>query len=113
MKIKLTKGLKLKTKTTVYIKNQSYNNPSPGTLSSGTIVEVSGSPTRLSDVPFKVLTGTGKLHLSKITSTGEEQIEKQICSGDSGFFFAQGHDTSAPYDYGTVHSSLFEVLNDN
>ena len=77
--------------------------PGPGHLDPGTIVEVTGGPTRISDVPFKVISGSGEY-----TSRGifEDKTYK-IKNGSSGFFFSQGHTTVAPYDYGQLDSSFF------
>lgn len=108
--IRLKKGLKLKVKQTVYIKDNCYNEPSVGTLNPNTILEVTGRPTRLSDVPFKVLKGGGTINRRKRDYRGWPTEELQnITENQSGFFFTQGHETQAPYDFGTLSTQYFEV----
>jgi hypothetical protein len=107
MTIKLKKGLKLKVLKKVKIKDNDYNRPGPGYLNPGTLVEIVSSPTRLSDVPFKVLSGSGE-YLSRGIM---ENVTYPINTGSSGFFFREGHKTNAPYDYGTLDSQFFEVIN--
>lgn len=100
--------MKLLIKNKVKIKDNDYNRPGPGYLNPGTLIEVISSPTEISDVPFKVISGSGEY-----TSRGTfEDKTYQIKSGSSGFFFVQGHKTAAPYDWGTLDPSFFEVLND-
>lgn len=110
--IKLKKGLKLKVKQTVYIKDNCYNEPSVGTLNPNTVLEVTGGPTRLSDVPFKVLEGGGSINRRMRDYRGWP-IEKlqNITPQENyrGFFFTQGHQTQAPYDFGTLSTEFFEV----
>ena len=81
--IKLKMGLKLKVLQKVRIKDNDYNRPGPGYLNPGTTVEIISSPTRLADVPFKVIQGSGKY-----TSRGlYEDREYNIKDGSDGFFF--------------------------
>lgn len=112
-KIRLTKGLKLKVKQTVWIKDNCYNMPSVGQLYEGTVVQVTGGPTSLSDVPFKVIDGSGGINYRIVDShRGEIEKPSKITSGEKGFFFTQGHDTCAPYDYGHLSPEFYEVYND-
>jgi hypothetical protein len=105
MIIKLNKGLKLKVLKKVKIKDQDYNRPGPGYLDSGTLVQIVSSPTRLSDVPFKVLSGSGEC-----TSRGLMKDTTYKIRVGSEFFFSQGHTTKCPYDWGTLDSDFFEVI---
>lgn len=106
MTIKLRMGLKLKVLQKVRIKDNDYNRPGPGYLDPGTTLEIISSPTRLSDVPFKVIQGSGKY-----TSRGlYEDREYSIKNGSDGFFFSQGHTTKAPYDWGTLDTQYYEVI---
>ena len=107
MTIKLKMGLKLKVLQKVKIKDNDYNRLGPGYLDPGTTVQIISSPTRLADVPFKVIKGSGKY-----TSRGlYGDREYNIKDGSSGFFFSQGHNTEAPYDWGTLDSAFFKVVN--
>lgn len=105
--IKLSKNLKLKVLKKVNVKDDDYFRPGPGHLNPGTIIEIIGSPTKLSDVPFKILSGTGE-YLCR-TSQGSQvyPIEKS----SNRFFLMQGHETSTPYDWGSLSSEYFEVIN--
>ncbi len=114
--IKLKKGLKLKVKQTVYIKDNCYNEPSVGTLDPDTVLEVTGGPTRISDVPFKILKGGGSINRRKKDWRGWPVEEMQDITPEKnyrGFFFTQGHNTSSPYDFGSLSTDYYEVyLND-
>ena len=111
--IRLKKGLTLKVKKPVRIIDKCYNMPSNGSLTTNTIIQISGSPTRLSDVPFKVVSGGGNINIRSLNHRGsEEQTPKEIIAGDS-YFFNEGHKTVAPYDFGTLDSTYFEVVNVN
>ena len=106
--IKLSKNLKLKVLQKVRIKDNDYNRPGPGYLNPGTIIQINSSPTRLADVPFEVIQGSGKY-----TSRGlYEDREYIIKNGSSGFFFSQGHHTKSPYDWGTLSIEYYEVINE-
>lgn len=110
--IHLKKDLTLRVKKSVKIINKSYNMPSNGKLNPNTIIKISGGPTRLSDVPFKVIAGGGTINLISLDYRGsEQQVPKKIIPGDS-YFFNQGHTTVAPYDFGSLSTEYFEVLND-
>jgi hypothetical protein len=100
--------MKLKVKKKVKIKDNDYNRPGPGYLNPNALLEVTSSPTRLSDVPFKVIKGSGEY-----TSRGifEDKTYK-IKDGSSGFFFMQGHTTVAPYDWGNLDTEYFEIVHD-
>lgn len=115
MKIQLRKDLKLRVKQTVYIKDNCYNEPSVGTLDPNTVVKVTGGPSRLSDVPFKVLNGGGSINRRMRDYRGWP-IEKiqNITPQENyhGFFFTQGHTTQSPYDFGCLSTEYFEVFND-
>lgn len=104
--IKLSKSLKLKVLKKVKVKDDDYGRPGPGHLNPGAIVQVSGSPTRLSDVPFKLLSGTGE-YLSR--GLYEDKVYP-IHRSSNRFFFMQGHTTSSPYDFGSLDSNYFEVI---
>lgn len=107
MTIKLKMGLKLKVLQKVRIKDNNYNMPGPGYLYPGTTVQITSSPTRLADVPFKVIEGSGKY-----TSRGlYKDRQCTIQNGSAGFFFSQGHNTKAPYDWGTLDSTFYKVIN--
>lgn len=95
--IRLQANLKLKTKQSVRILNKCWDRPTYGTLHKGTTIQVSGGPTRLSDVSFTVLKGRGVMN------------NEVVSEGDS-YFFNQGHDTVAPYDYGTLDPTLYEIV---
>lgn len=100
--------MKLRVKKKVKIKDSDYNRPGPGYLNSGTLVEVTSSPTRLSDLPFKVIKGSGEYISRGIFEDKTYQIE----DGSSGFFFMQGHTTVAPYDWGKLDAEYFEIVHD-
>ena len=106
--IKLKKGLKLTTLQKVKIKDDDWNRPGGGYLNPGSVVIVTSGPTRISDVPFKVLSGSGEVTHRNLT--GEALV--QIAPGPGRFFFSQGHETRSPYDFGTLDAKLFKVCND-
>ena len=106
MTIKVNKNMKLLVKTKVNIKDDSWAMPGPGYLNEGTLIEVVGSPTRISDVRFKVIEGSGEITHRLST----KEIKKDINPGNSGFFFSQGHETRSPYDFGTLSAEYFEVI---
>lgn len=101
-------NMKLKVKKKVKIIDNDYNRPGPGYLNLESVVQITSGPTRLSDLPFKVLSGSGE-YLSR--GIMEDKVCK-IKDGSSGFFFLQGHKTKSPYDYGTLDTEFFEVIND-
>ena len=114
--IRLTKGLKLKTLKTVRIIDNCYNEPSAGALSAHTIVEVTDGPTRLSHVGFKVLKGGGTINRRMRDYKGWPIEKMQNITPEKnshGFFFSQGHKTSHPYDFGTLSTEYFEVINES
>lgn len=80
--------------------------PGSGYLNPGTIVEITSGPTRISDVPFKVIEGSGEITHRNHTGETKEEIK----AGSAGFFFCQGHHTVCPYDYGSVDSSFYQTL---
>lgn len=104
--ISLTKNLKIQVVQKVKIKDNDWNRPGGGYLNPGTIVQVTSGPTKISDVPFKVLEGSGK-----ITHRGPiNDITREIENGSTGFFFSQGHFTSSPYDYGKLDPLFFKKV---
>lgn len=105
--IKLQKNLKLRIKKTVRIKDNDWSMPGGGFLNPDTTVIVTSGPTRISDVPFQVLTGSGEIKHRHITGESISQIQ----DGSSGFFFSEGHKTSSPYDFGTLDAKYFEEIN--
>jgi len=105
--IKLEYNKKLKVLKKVKIKDNCWNMPGVGYLNPGSIVQVNSSPTRISDVPFIVLEGTGQI--THRSPSGE--TKKPIESGSKGFFFLQGHKTVCPYDYGTLEKEFFQESN--
>jgi hypothetical protein len=105
--IKLSKNLKLKVLKKVKVKDDDYSRPGPGHLDPGSIVQISGSPTRHSDVPFKLLSGTGEYLCRGLY---EDKVYP-IHGSSNRFFFMQGHETSSPYDWGTLSNDYFEVVN--
>jgi hypothetical protein len=106
MTIKLKMGLKLKVLQKVRIKDNDYNRPGLGYLDPGTTLEIISSPTRLADVPFKIIQGSGKY-----TSRGLcQDREYNIKDASGGFFFSQGHTTKAPYDWGTLDAQYYEII---
>jgi hypothetical protein len=106
--IKLKKDLKLTTLQKVKIKDDDWNRPGGGYLNPGSVVIVTSGPTRISDVPFKVLSGSGEI--THRNPTGE--TVRHITPGPGRFFFSQGHETKSPYDFGTLNTALFEFCND-
>lgn len=106
--IQLKKGLKLRVLKKVKIKDDDYNRPGPGHLNPGSVVIVSSGPTSRSDVPFKLLEGSGK-YLSRGLI---EDKEYSILPEPSGrFFFTQGHSTTSPCDFGTLSNEYYEEIN--
>ncbi len=104
--IKLKMNIQLQVLKKVRIKDNCWNMPGGGYLNPGTIVQVISGPTRISDVPFKVIKGSGK-----VTHRNHDgEITRDIESGSKGFFFSQGHKTVAPYDYGELDPSYFEEV---
>jgi hypothetical protein len=104
--ISLTKNLKVQVIQKVKIKDNNWNRPGGGYLNPGTTVQVTSGPTRISDVPFKVLEGSGE-----ITHRGlDADVTKEIKNGSTGFFFSQGHNTTSPYDYGTLDTQYFKEI---
>lgn len=108
MTIKLNKNMKLMIKNKVAIKDDDWSMPGGGYLDAGTIVVVDGSPTHISDVRFKVISGSGEITHRLPT----KDITRDIKPGNNGFFFSQGHETFAPYDWGVLDTNYFEVIND-
>ena len=106
MSIKLRKNLKLKVLKQVRIKDNCWNMPGPGYLNPQTVIEITSGPTSISDVPFKVVSGSGQI----THRTRTNDITREIKSGSDGFFFSQGHKTAAPYDFGTLDSTLFQIV---
>ena len=104
--IKLEYNKKLRVLKKVKVIDNCWNMPGIGYLEPGTLVQVNSGPTRLSDVPFTVLQGTGEI--THRTDTGT--IKESIKPGSKGFFFSQGHKTACPYDYGTLDIEFFEEL---
>lgn len=105
--IKLKKNLQLQVLKKVRIKDNCWDMPGGGYLNPGTVVEVTSGPTRISDVPFKVIQGSGEITHRRRDGESTRNIE----AGSNGFFFSQGHHTVSPYDYGTLDSQFFEVIN--
>tara|TARA_Y100000592_G_C5475349_1_gene321964 strand:- start:2470 stop:2799 length:330 start_codon:yes stop_codon:yes gene_type:complete len=107
--IRLSKNKKIKTLKKVIIKDRCYNMPGLGYLNAGAILEVTNGPTRLSDVPFKVIQGSGSItHRSPYS----KETKKVVQPGSGSYFFSQGHTTNAPYDFGTLSTEYFEVVDD-
>lgn len=104
--IKLTKNKKIKILKKVRIKDNCWDMPGGGYLNPGTVVEVTSGPTRISDVPFKVIEGSGKITHRHVNG----ETVRDIKNGSAGFFFSQGHHTVSPYDYGTLDNSFFEEI---
>ena len=102
--IKLMKNKKIKVLKKVKIKDDCWNKPGFGYLNPGTIIEVIGKPTEISDVAFKVIEGSGKITHRHIN----EEVIRDIKKGSIGFFFLEGHNTNHPYDYGTLSDKFFE-----
>ena len=105
--IKLEYNKKLKVLKKVRIIDNCWNMPGGGYLEPGTLVQVSSGPTRISDVPFIVLEGSGEI----VHRHANGETKSTIESGSQGFFFSQGHKTVSPYDYGTLDQEFFEELN--
>ena len=80
--IKLKKGLKVTTLQKVKIKDDDWNRPGGGYLNPGSVVIITSGPTRISDVPFKVLSGSGEV--THRNPTGETLV--QIAPGPGRFF---------------------------
>lgn len=104
--IKLTKNMKLKVLKKVKIKDNHWNMPGPGYLNPGAIVQITGGPTKISDVPFKVIKGDGQITYRSVM----KETTKPIQAGSAGFFFSEGHKTATPYDYGYLDKNFFEEL---
>lgn len=97
--------LQLKVLKKVFVKDKNWNMPGSGTLNPGTILTVDGTPTRISDVSFRVISGSGII--TKRTPTRD--ITSQIVPGTS-LFFSEGHNTSHPYDFGTLDPEYFQKI---
>lgn len=80
--------------------------PGPGYLNPGTIVQIKGSPTDLSNIRFQVLSGSGEITYR----LPDRNLTREITPGSSGFFFCQGHKVEAPYDWGTLDTNYFQVI---
>ena len=80
--------------------------PGGGYLNPGAVVEITSGPTKISDVPFKVIKGSGEI--THRNPTGE--TVKEIKDGSVGYFFSQGHYTVSPYDYGTLDTQYFKEI---
>ncbi len=104
--VKLKMNIQLQVLKKVRIKDNCWNMPGGGYLNPGAIIQVVSGPTRISDVPFKVIKGSGEITHRHVTGETIKPIE----SGSKGFFFSQGHETVAPYDYGTLDTEFFEEL---
>jgi hypothetical protein len=105
--IQLKKSKQLKVLKKVKIKDDDWNRPGGGYLNPGSVVIITSGPTRISDVPFKVLSGSGEV--THRNPTGE--TVRQIVPGPGRFFFSQGHETRSPYDFGTLDTEYFEEIN--
>ena len=104
--IKLKQGLVLKALKDVECRDRNWNMPGRVILKEGSIIKIYTGPTSLSDVPFEILIGKASWwQRTPRLITPEERI---VTSGD--FFFFQGHETSCPYDFGSLSSDLFEVI---
>lgn len=91
----------------VIIKDQDYNRPGPGHLNPGSVVKITSPPTSISDLQFTVLDGTGECLRRRLRS--EDTI--RTISGPGGcYFFWEGHETKAPYDWGTLDPEFFEIV---
>jgi hypothetical protein len=112
MTIQLKKGLKLRVLKKVKIKDNDYSRPGPGYLNPGSVVYVSSSPTKISDVPFKVLAGSGEYLSRGLTEDKKYPIhpDPSGCSYQT-FFFTEGHSTSSPCDFGTLSNEYYEEVN--
>lgn len=106
--IKLSINKKIMITNKVQIIDDCWNMPGSGYLNSGTIVQVSNSPTHLSDVRFKVIEGSGEITHRTLT----KNITKDIKIGAQNLFFAQGHYTSSPYDWGFLDTNYFKEIDD-
>tara|TARA_Y100000592_G_C5469435_1_gene318557 strand:- start:2025 stop:2381 length:357 start_codon:yes stop_codon:yes gene_type:complete len=112
-KTRLKDGLRFKVVKPVLIKDNCWNEPSVGTLEEGTVVEVTGGPSEISDVPFKVIEGGGTINRRKRDWRGWPTEELQGITPQKnydGFFFSQGHETECPYDYGTLCSTFYKLI---
>lgn len=81
--------------------------PGGGFLNPGTVILISGSPTSISDVPFKIIKGSGQI----THRTRTKDIITEVTLNSSEYFLSQGHKTCAPYDFGTLDPEYFEVIN--
>ncbi len=104
--IKLKEGLYLKALKDVRCKDRNWSMPGKVILKKGSIVKTYTGPTSLSDVPFEIV--VGKASWWQRTPRLISPEERIVTSGD--FFFSQGHETSHPYDFGSLSSDLFEVV---
>ena len=107
--IKLMKNKKIKVLKKVKIKDNCWDMPGGGYLNPGTLVEVTSGPTRISDVPFKVIEGSGEITHRNVTG----ETIRDIKAGSAGFFFSQGHITRSPYDYGFLDPSYYTEIENN
>ncbi len=105
--IQLEYNKKIKVRKKVNIKDNCWNMPGSGYLNPGTVVQVTSGPTRISDVPFKVIKGSGEITHRNLDS----ETTRNITDGSHGFFFYQGHKTQSPYDFGTLDTEYFEEIN--
>ena len=106
MTIKLQMNTKLLVKKKVRIKTDNWSTPGPGYLNEGAVIQINGTPTYISDVPFIVLQGSGEI----VNRGTFEDTKRKIEPGDRRFFLSEGHSTRAPYDWGTLDAKCFEVL---
>lgn len=104
--IKLSMNKKLKVLKKVRIKDNCWDMPGGGYLNPGTVVQITSGPTRISDVPFKVIEGSGKITHRNF----DGELTREIKAGSHGFFFSEGHATVSPYDYGTLDHDFFKEI---
>ena len=104
--IELSKNLKLKVLKKVKVKDNCWNSPGFGYLNPGTIIKVIGGPTRISDVPLEVISGSGE-YTPRGTS---RNTTYPIIDGSKGLFFVQGHETNSPYDWGTLSNEFYQEV---
>ena len=107
--IELEHNLYLKTTKKVRCKDQNWNMPGEVILEPNTIVKIYGGPTRLSDVPFRIV--EGKASWWPRSPSNLNSTKKEINSGN--FFFLEGHHTRCPYDFGLLDSDLFELISNH
>ena len=101
--IQLKMNLQLQVLKKVRIKDDCWNMPGGGYLNPGTVVQITSGPTRISDVPFKVIQGSGEITHRHVNG----ETKRPIKPGSDRFFFSQGHKTASPYDYGQLDASFF------